>query len=354
MSNKTHLSLYNSKYLKYKNKYLSLKKMLGGSSLTICLDLPNRQEVINIDIDKALIPVIARVAGVKLPQIKVFSEGNLIELEHTAKDCLLVNNQHLTVIISDDNTITTKEGFDEVIKEICYAEGNEYMRANFNSFASRIVQYKENKLFKINLSNLRITTLPEIFGRIEVIGDLYLENNLIETLPKSFGYIKVGGDLHLENNHLETLPESFGYIKVGGSLFLNSNYLKTLPESFGDIKVVGDLHLENNSLKTLPESFGYIKVGGSLLLNSNSLKTLPESFGDITVGYKLNLENNQLKTLPESFGNIKNVTIINLEGNELERLPPNFVNIEVHTLNLQDNPNLPKIDILPNVKAYKQ
>jgi Leucine-rich repeat (LRR) protein len=60
--------------------------------------------------------------------------------------------------------------------------------------------------------------------------------------------------LDLSNNKLTSLPDSFGNLKVN-RLYLSNNKLTSLPDSFGNLKL-NYLNLSNNKLTSLPDSLG--------------------------------------------------------------------------------------------------
>jgi hypothetical protein len=111
--------MYNSKYLKYKNKYLSLKKILGGMyqepdnkvNVIVCL-FNGEERSITILKKEKLVPAIARELGVRPTQIIVFFIDNFVNIGLTAEDCRIVNNSRLTITYIDD-IIKTKEQFNK-------------------------------------------------------------------------------------------------------------------------------------------------------------------------------------------------------------------------------------------------
>eukprot|EP00658_Telonema_sp_P-2_P076452 TRINITY_DN6694_c0_g1_i1.p1 TRINITY_DN6694_c0_g1~~TRINITY_DN6694_c0_g1_i1.p1 ORF type:complete len:280 (-),score=73.95 TRINITY_DN6694_c0_g1_i1:131-970(-) len=88
----------------------------------------------------------------------------------------------------------------------------------------------DGRLQSWNLSNSNLVALPESFGSLMVLGDLWLDVNKLSQLPESFGSLKVGGDLYICCNPLSTLPESFGEVQVRGDLHMYGNPLWSWPE----------------------------------------------------------------------------------------------------------------------------
>ena len=138
-----------------------------------------------------------------------------------------------------------------------------------------IINYKNAYILKwdldyidsLDLSGIKLKSLPESFGNIVIGSSLNLSGNQLELLPESFGRLEIKkSDLYLSNNELRTLPEIFGRLKIGGCLHLSRNKLSELPESFRNIEIGGNLNLSCNKLTLLPESFKNIKIGGILYL----------------------------------------------------------------------------------------
>ena len=312
-SKNSNVSLYNSKYLKYKNKYLSLKKMLGGKDDNkIHLIAPDKDDnnkrhliapdkdddnkrylivsspdkdhpyLITLKKEDKLLPEIAKQLNKPINQIRVVQNG--VEFNDSNKS---VENYGIgNTLIKINPVITKKDDILPIIKELVKLHENEF----------DIIDKNTNKIIAKNTTN---------------------EQRLIDILMGSISFDGAGNimDILLMNYNLKKLPDNFINIKLLGNLNLRNNKLETLPENFGTINVGGSLHLENNQLEKLPETFGNITVGDSLYLDNNNLITLPETFGNINIGKNINLGNNKLKSLPNSFKNIDGSHDVYLYGN---------------------------------------
>ena len=307
MSNKdSNLSLYNSKYLKYKNKYLSLKKMFGGmesdggmksddeKKINIIVSIPYGVErVVSILKNEDLVPAMAKEFGVHWKQIQLSFEDNNVEKGLSAENCGIVNYSRLTVNISNI-IIKTKTIFNEIVAPDI-VKLNPHL--TLENIMGRVFNYRDAR---------DPGPLQHDQDEDDIIDIRFTGIKLIE-LPESFGYIHVRNNLFLDNNNLKTLPGSFGNITIGGSLYLSNARLSTLPRNFGNITVKKELDLGNNNLKTLPESFGNIHVD-NLFLSDNQFETLPESFGNIHVD-NLFLNNNKFTINPIKPNNVANIYI---------------------------------------------
>ena len=101
MSNK-YLNLYNLKYLKYRSKYLTLKKSMkggGGERIKIHIRGSSEENIRDMDIisNKSIVEQIATSLGINITTIRVLLDDCLIEPYHTAEDCMLTDEDILKV-----------------------------------------------------------------------------------------------------------------------------------------------------------------------------------------------------------------------------------------------------------------
>ena len=101
-----NFDLYNVKYLKYKNKYLTLKKsMIGGTGETITITLPEKTPTsIKLSDIKDSEPLIQQIKDkLRLQKnIKVLLDDCPIEPYHTAADCMLTSEDVLKIEYIDE------------------------------------------------------------------------------------------------------------------------------------------------------------------------------------------------------------------------------------------------------------
>ena len=57
-----------------------------------------------------------------------------------------------------------------------------------------------------------------------------LSDNKLTTLPDSFGNIQVQDNLHLSHNNFTTLPESVVNTKIGGHLYISTPQIRKFPD----------------------------------------------------------------------------------------------------------------------------
>ncbi|MHA1227716.1 MAG: leucine-rich repeat domain-containing protein, partial [Candidatus Hodarchaeales archaeon] len=76
------------------------------------------------------------------------------------------------------------------------------------------------------------------------------------------------------SNKLNTLPESFGNLKNLKQLYIDYNHLTSLPESFGQLKNLKYLSLEKNPLQYVPDSFASLPKLSFLVVDNEIIKNL--------------------------------------------------------------------------------
>ena len=177
------------------------------------------------------------------------------------------------------------------------------------------------QLQSLNLSHNQLTALPESLGQLTQLQSLNLSRNQLTALPKSLEQLTQLQSLNLFGNQLTALPKSLGQLTQLRSLNLSDNLLTAPPESLGQLMQLQSLNLTNNQLTALPESLIQLTQLQSLNLSRNQLTALSESAGQLTQLQSLNLSYNQLTTLPESLRNLMQLQELDLFKNNLKPLP---------------------------------
>jgi Leucine-rich repeat (LRR) protein len=279
----------------------------------------------------------------------------------------------------------------------------------YNKVENRIKNIRLAKATSLDLSNMKITELPESLRQLTQLRELSLENNKLESLPDWFGELSQLHLLDLTKNQLSRLPDTIGELKnllwlnlsynkitvlpntIGlltqlSYLNLTTNLLTTLPDSIGDLVNLNSLNLYQNELTGLPETIGnlnglrellisrnhlrelpktIINLQGleKILLYQNQLQKIPDEIGGILSLLELRFEGNEISRVPDSLGNLTNLKILglgsfNYGGNKISDLPPTLIKIEkLERLRLDENPLNPELAVaykqgFSNVKAY--
>jgi Leucine-rich repeat (LRR) protein len=133
---------------------------------------------------------------------------------------------------------------------------------------------------KLDLSNQKLTKLPEDIYFYRNLTVLYCNNNKLTYLPELPSSLK---ELNCSNNQLTYLPEFPSSLQI---INCSNNQLYSIPEYPYDIKII---NCSNNKLVCLPDLVDRIHI---LLCNNNLLTKLPWSYNNITKFGSINCDNN--------------------------------------------------------------
>lgn len=185
----------------------------------------------------------------------------------------------------------------------------------------------------LDLSELRLTEIPESMMQLLQLEALDLSDNQLTTLPEWLGHIVNLKDLNVAHNHLTILPDSIRNFEYLETLDLANNYLTTLPEALSELSGLQILYVMGNKLQTVPNCLSKLRSLGELGLDSNELTDLPDWLSGLTNLLALFLSNNQLKALPDSLGRLTHLQILDLSDNQLQFLPDSLGQLRaLHTL----------------------
>lgn len=127
-------------------------------------------------------------------------------------------------------------------------------------------------------------------------------------------------DLYFCNASM-VLPEEFGHLTKLKQIFLGSNQLDSLPESFNNLSNLQELDLRNNEFQLFPLVLTDLLSLQKLNLVWNQVITLPQEISKLTNLQELHLSNNKLSSLHSSIGELINLKQFHLSHNFLESLP---------------------------------
>ncbi len=217
----------------------------------------------------------------------------------------------------------------------------------------RVERYRKNTrvdtLTEINLSNARLSAIPDFVLLAENLKVLKIENNQISKLPRKLRKLdslqkiywsgnETGGririprlaglrDLRLNDDGLENVP-NFRKLKSLERLELSKNKLSAIPIA----KLRGARSLEEVVMKENPliigegryDKLGFIKV---LKLNKCGLTSIHPSLYTMENLHELQLQENKLKSIPDGISNMSKLTKLSLYKNQLQALPTDLFDI---------------------------
>lgn len=180
--------------------------------------------------------------------------------------------------------------------------------------------YRENAP-GLDLSGLKLTSLPSEIGLLANLERLVLNDNLLEELPTEIGGLAALRRLELENNRLTYLPREIGQLVHLDRLNLSRNRLADLPSEIGHLAALRHLHLGYNLLAALPVEIGRLSNLKELRLAHNKLHTLPAEIGRLIALTRLDIEQNKLQTVPNEICSLSALTSLDIDNNLLTSLP---------------------------------
>lgn len=143
----------------------------------------------------------------------------------------------------------------------------------------------------------------------------------LKTLPEIFDHHKQVNDLDLGENQLTILPDSIKNLTSLVSINLSYNFFSNIPDQIFGFSALKELHLSNLGIQELPAQIGILTSLQILDLSENSLKKLPPEIGSLTNLQRLHLYNNLLTELPNTMINLTNLWDLNLGQNKINQLP---------------------------------
>ena len=202
----------------------------------------------------------------------------------------------------------------------------------------RIADAARDHKRSLNLTDLRLTAVPDSIGQLTALTELYLNSNQLTVIPDSIGQLTALTRLSLNSNQLTVIPESIGQLTALTELDLNGNQLTVIPESIGQLTALTELGLAANQLTVIPDSIGQLTALTNLSFAANQLTVIPDSIGQLTALTELYLNGNQLTVIPDSIGQLTALTELYLNINQLTVIPDSIGQLTALTkLDLKSN-----------------
>ncbi|MEO1395444.1 MAG: COR domain-containing protein [Cyanobacteria bacterium J06634_5] len=174
------------------------------------------------------------------------------------------------------------------------------------------------------LNNNQITQIPEVLGQLTNLTDLCLSNNQITQIPEVLGQLTNLTYLFLDNNQITQIPEVLGQLTNLTQLVLSNNQITQIPEVFGQLTNLTDLFLDNNQITQIPEVLRQLTNLTYLWLSNNQITQIPDVLRQLTNLTYLWLSNNQITQIPDVFGQLTNLTYLGLSNNQITQIPDVF------------------------------
>ena len=217
------------------------------------------------------------------------------------------------------------------------------MSAALSEAELRVQAVKRDNSEILDLSGLRLRSVPESLAGLKHLRELRLNDNRLTDLPESLRNLTKLTHLNLEENRLAKVPEWIGGLSELTWLDLSDNqiievpawisnfalthlgigrcYLTAAPEWVASLTGLTELCLSDNWLTSVPEWLGDLTELSTLRLDTNRLKTLPASLARLTKLTRLDLDWNQLAEVPEWIRQLAALTSLDLGNNQFTHLP---------------------------------
>ena len=209
----------------------------------------------------------------------------------------------------------------------------------YQTALDRIRQAADSGAESLDLSRLRLTSLPPEIGKLTHLIELNLAGNQLMILPPEIGRLAKLTQLELRQNELIFLPPEIGQLANLTELELSFNPLTSLPIEIGQLSNLTTLILEFNQLMSLPKEIGQLSNLTILDLIENELTILPKEIGQLSNLTELELIGNQLTVLPKEIGQLSSLTQLVLSVNQLTSLPKEMADLRnLKNISLRRNP----------------
>lgn len=126
--------------------------------------------------------------------------------------------------------------------------------------------------------------------------------------------------LDLSNNRLTDIPEQIAELPKLKILFASNNLFTKLPASLGACENLEMVGFKTNQIKEVPEASLPQQLRW-LILTDNQIEVLPDSLGERPRLQKLALAGNQIGELPNTMSKLVNLELIRLSANQLKAFP---------------------------------
>jgi Leucine-rich repeat (LRR) protein len=131
----------------------------------------------------------------------------------------------------------------------------------------------------LDLAGLKLSDInwgEDVYQQLNVLPNLFLQNNRLTTLPEEIGLCKKLSQLICDNNPLQSLPEAIIDCRSLQTLNIANANLSELPTEIFELPHLHTLHIEKNKITHIDDDFLFGSNMIELNLDHNLLTTLPK------------------------------------------------------------------------------
>ncbi|MGH3831939.1 MAG: leucine-rich repeat domain-containing protein [Pseudonocardiaceae bacterium] len=217
------------------------------------------------------------------------------------------------------------------------------MSVDVDEAALRVDQVFRDGRSSLDLSNLRLRTLPPRLADVTGLTELDLSGNWLAEVPEWISNLTGLTRLDLDNNRLVALPDSLANLTGLTELYLNNNRFAEVPDWISNLTGLTTLSLSNNRLTEIPEWIASLTGLTKLGIGGHSLTEVPEWIANLTGLTTLNLNNNRLAEIPGWIANLTGLTKLGIGGNSFTEVPAWIVDLTGLTTLYLDNNRLTEV-----------
>ncbi|MBI2241690.1 MAG: leucine-rich repeat domain-containing protein [Magnetospirillum gryphiswaldense] len=242
-----------------------------------------------------------------------------------------------------------------------------------------------DEVTELNLSNKKLSRLPNDFGRLVNLRKLNVTGNELKSLPVGLAECQELTDLYLSGNfYISVLPPEWGQLQKISTFFIDDTGIETLPAGFetwpvsslslskklenqpswpvrrlllwkmGETEIddvvscypdVDDLDLTTNDLEKLPSTISGLNLRRLILWGQNF-----SDFPDLRLYHHLEdmtIVACGIETLPDWIGDLHALSHLDVSVNQIETLPRQLADLgDDLDLDISNNPLIPPLDEL--------
>ncbi len=157
-------------------------------------------------------------------------------------------------------------------------------------------------------------------GELKGAVSLKLSEELTELPKEIFQLADTLEVLDLSQNKLSELPEDFGRLKKLRILFCSDNLFRVFPEVLADCPVLDMVGFKANIIERITPASLNANIRW-LILSNNRIEALPDEIGNCSRMQKLALAGNKLTVLPDGLSRCGNLSLLRISANCLTYLP---------------------------------